>query len=73
MVLRYRLQVVHEQLLVLWQQVEHHRQPIEDQQEAFRQRSLVWKRNTRRGLYVNGAVDCTVNSILSEKRTLILA
>lgn len=50
-VLRCRLQVVHEQLLVLWQQGEHHCQPIEDQQEAFGQRSLVWKRNTRRGLY----------------------
>lgn len=49
-VLRCRLQVVHEQLLVLWQQGEHHCQPIEDQQEAFGQGSLVWKRNTRRGL-----------------------
>lgn len=49
-VLRCRLQVVDEQLLVLWQQGEHHCQPIEDQQEAFGQRSLVCKPNTRRGL-----------------------
>lgn len=66
MILRDCLQVVHEQLLVLWQQGEHHCQPIEDQQEAFGQRSLVWEQNTQRGLYVGGAVDCAVNGILSE-------
>lgn len=36
------LQIVNEQLLVLWQQGEHHRQPIEYQQETFTQRGLVW-------------------------------
>ncbi len=41
MLRRDSLQVVHEQLLVLWEQVEHHSQPIENQQEAFTQRSLV--------------------------------
>lgn len=66
MILRYRLQIVHEQLLVLWQQGEHHCQPIEDQQEAFGQRCLVWKRNTLRGLYVGGAVSGAINRILSE-------
>lgn len=44
MVLRYCLEVIHEQLLELWQQGEHHCQPIKHQQEAFGQRSLVWKR-----------------------------
>lgn len=66
MILRYRLQIVPEQLLVLWQQGEHHCQPIEDQQEAFGQGSLVWKQNTRRGLFVGGAVDCAINGILLE-------
>lgn len=37
------LQSVYEQLLVLRQQGEHHSQTIENQQEAFRQRSLVCK------------------------------
>lgn len=41
------LEVVHEQILVLWQQGEHHSQPIENQQEAFRQRSLVCPRHAQ--------------------------
>lgn len=41
-----RLQVVREQILVLWQQGEEHSQPVEDQQKAFGQRSLVWPENT---------------------------
>lgn len=40
------LQVVHEQILVLWQQGEHHSQPIENQQEAFGQRSLICATHT---------------------------
>lgn len=42
-----RLQLVGEQIVVLRQQGDQHRQPVEDQQEAFGQRSLVWPENTQ--------------------------
>ena len=40
------LQVVHKHFLVLWQQGEHHSQPTENKQEAFRQRSLICETHT---------------------------
>lgn len=48
--LRDSLEVVQEQVLVLWQQGEHHSQPIENQQEAFRQGSLVCAQHTQHSL-----------------------
>lgn len=45
--LPHRLQLVGEQIVVLRQQGDHRRQPVEDQQQAFGQRSLVWPENTQ--------------------------
>lgn len=41
------LDVVHEHFLVLWQQGQHHSQPIENQQETFGQWSLVCPKHTQ--------------------------
>lgn len=45
--LPHRLQLVGEQIVVLRQQGDQHRQPVEDQQEAFGQGGLVWPGNTQ--------------------------
>lgn len=69
MLLGDSLQVVHEQFLVLWQEGEHHSQPIEDQQEAFRQRSLVCTQHTHTHKHIyNGDITLLQQAALNMLR-----